>query len=125
VKNFAAFFLVLMVLSLPAASAADRSSRWRTVWRASQAMLVAGNAADIASSWGKYETNPVLRTGPRFGLGSMAIKIGIVAGGLAVQQYVLHKAPNKIPYFASANLAIAGVLGIVAFHNSGVPSPSH
>ena len=56
VKNSVAFLLVLMVLSLPAASAADRSSRWRAVWRASQAMLVAGNAADIASSWGKYES---------------------------------------------------------------------
>src|ERR1700733_5237160 len=114
-----------MVLSFPAASAADRSSRWRAVWRASQAMLVAGNAADIASSWGKYETNPLLRTGPRFGFGSAAVKLGIVAGGLAVQQYMLHKSPNKAAFFATANFAVAGVLGVVAVHNSSVPSPSH
>jgi len=88
-------------------------------------MLVAGNAADIASSWGKYETNPLLRTGPRFGFGSMAVKLGIVAGGLAVQQYALRKSPNRIPYFASANFALAGVLGVVAFHNTGVPAASH
>jgi len=74
-------------------------------------MLVAGNTADIASSWGKYETNPLLRTGARFSYGS-----------LAVQQYIAHKHPDRIPYFASANLAVAGVLGIVAFHNTGVPA---
>jgi hypothetical protein len=122
VKNSVAFLLVLMVLPLPAASAADRSSRWRAVWRASQAMLVAGNVADIASSWGKYETNPLLYTGPRFGFGSMAVKLAIVSGDLAVQQYVQHKSPNKIPYFVSANFAIAGVLSIVAVHNAGVPA---
>jgi hypothetical protein len=85
-------------------------------------MLVAGNAANIASSWGKYETNPLLHTGPRFGFGSMAVKLAIVSGGLAVQQYVLHKSPNKIPYFASANFAIAGVLSIVSVHNASVPA---
>jgi len=121
-KSFAAFLLVLSTLFLPAASAADRPSRWHAVWRVSQAMLVAGNTADIASSWGKYETNPLLRTGPQFGYGSMAIKLGMMAGSLAVQQYISHKYPNRIPYFASANLAVAGVLGIVAFHNTGVPA---
>jgi hypothetical protein len=74
-------------------------------------MLVAGNTADIASSWGKDEGNPLLHTGPRFSYGSMAIKLGMMTGCLAAQQY-----------FASANLALAGVLGIVAFHNTGVPA---
>ena len=121
-KSFAAFLLVLSTLFLPAASAADRPSRWHAVWRVSQAMLVAGNTADIASSWGKYETNPLLRTGARFSYGSMAIKLGMMTGSLAVQQYIAHKHPDRIPYFASANLAVAGVLGIVAFHNTGVPA---
>lgn len=121
-KGFAAFLLMLSTLCLPAASAADRPSRWRAVWRVSQAMLVAGNTADIASSWGKDEGNPLLHTGPRFSYGSMAIKLGMMTGCLAAQQYFAHKSPNQIPYFASANLALAGVLGIVAFHNTGVPA---
>ena len=121
-KGFVAYFLVLSILILPVASAADRSSRWRTVWRVSQGLLVAGNTADAASSWGKYETNPLLRTGSRFGYGSLAIKLGMMTGGLAMQQYISRKYPERIPLFASANLAVAGVLGIVAWHNTGVPA---
>jgi hypothetical protein len=125
VKAFISFLLFLVILFPPLASAADRSSRWRAAWRVGQGLLVAGNTADIASSWGKYETNPLIRTGSRFGYGSMAIKLGLLAGGLAMQNYVAHKFPNRIPYFASADLALAGVLGIVAAHNSGVPAASH
>ena len=124
-KGFVAFLLVLIALSPSAASAADRSSRWRAVWRVSQALLVAGNTADLASSWGKEEANPLLRTGARFSYGSLAIKVGIVTGCLAAQQYIARKSPNQVPYFASANLAVAGVLGIVAAHNTGVPAASH
>jgi len=65
-SRFAAFLIVLLLLLRPVASAADRSSRWRAVWHVSQSLLVAGNTADIATSWGKYETNPLLRVGARF-----------------------------------------------------------
>ena len=123
-KGFVTLLLVLSALFPPAASAADRSSRWRAVWRVSQALLVAGNTADITSSWGKDEANPLLRTGPRFSYGSMAIKLGILTGSLAAQQYLTRNYPDRIPYFASANFAVAGVLGIVAAHNTGVPAAS-
>ena len=119
-KTFAAVLMVFATF-LPAASAADKPSRWRAVWHASQAMLVAGSTADVASSWGKYETNPLLRTGSRFSVSSAAIKLGILSAGLTAQYYVAHKHPDRIPYFASANMALAGVLGIVAVHNSSVP----
>jgi hypothetical protein len=125
VKAFISFLLFLVILFPPLASAADRSSRWRAVWHVGQGLLVAGNAADIATSWGKYETNPLLHTGSQFGYASMAIKLGMMAGGLTMQHYVAHKIPNRIPYFASADLALAGLLGIVAAHNSGVPAASH
>ena len=85
---------------------------------------MAGNIADIASSWGKYETNPLLRTGSRFGYGSMAIKLGMLAGGLTMQHHVARKFPSRIPYFACPDRALAGLLGIVAAHNSGVPAAS-
>ena len=120
-SRFAAFLIVLLLLLRPVASAADRSSRWRAVWHVSQSLLVAGNTADIATSWDKYETNPLLRVGARFSHDSMAIKPGMMMGGLTVQHYVAHKFPDRIPYCASANLALAGVFGIVAAHNTGVP----
>jgi hypothetical protein len=123
VRSPVALLLVLLALFPPLTSAADRSSRWRAVWHIGQTLLVTGNAADIATSWGKYETNPVLRTGVRFGYGSAAIKLGVMLGGLTMQHYVARKFPNRIPYFASADLALAGVLGIVAAHNTSVPAP--
>jgi hypothetical protein len=124
VKGFVAFLLVFIALFPPPVSAADRSSRWRTVWRVSQALLVAGNTADIASSWGKDEANPLLRTGTQFSYGSMAIKLGMMTGCLVAQHYIARRYPNQIPYFASANLAVAGLLSIVAAHNTGVPAAS-
>lgn len=118
-----ATYLLLLSFILPAASAAERPSRWHTLWHVSQAMLVAGDAADAASSWGKVEGNPLVRSGQRFSYGSLAIKMVALGGGLAAQRYVLHKAPDKAPLFAAANLATAGMLGIVADHNMHVPRP--
>lgn len=113
--------LVLWVFLLPAdASAGDKVSRWRTVWRVSQVLLAGADAADAASSWGKTEANPLLHTGSRFSYGSMAIKMGAFAGGLAVQHYILRRAPEQTPVFASANLAAAAALGAVAAHNMHV-----
>jgi hypothetical protein len=122
VQRTAAFLLLLVGLIVPAASAADKASRWRTVWRVSQAMLAGADAADAASSWGKNEANPLVRTGQRFSYGSLAIKIGALGGGMAAQHYILRKAPNKAPLFASANVAAAAMLGVVAAHNMRVPA---
>ena len=91
----------------------------------SQTLLVAGNTADIATSWGKDEANPLLRRGTRFSYGSMAIKLGMMTGCLAAQHYIVRKSPSQIPYFATANLAVAGLLGVVAAHNTSVPAMSH
>ena len=113
--------LALSILFLSAASAADRPSRWRAVWRVSQALLVADDAADAASSWGKNEANPLVRAGQRFSYGSLAIKLGALGGGLAAQHYILRKAPEQMPLFASANLAVAAMLGVVAGRNMQVP----
>ncbi len=114
-------FLVLSIFLLPAVSAADRPSRWRAVWRVSQALLAGADAADAASSWGKNEANPLVRAGQRFSYGSLAIKLGALGGGLAAQHYILRKAPEQVPLFASANLAAAAMLGVVAGRNMQVP----
>jgi hypothetical protein len=114
-------FLLFIVLLLPAASGAQRRSRWRAAWRVSQAVLAGADAADAASSWGKNEMNPLVRVGGRFSYGSLAIKLGALAGGLAAQHYIVRKAPERMPLLASANLAIAGLLGSIAARNLRVP----
>jgi hypothetical protein len=125
VKRSVAFLLFLVILFLPAASAAERQSRWRGVWRLSAALLVGANAADIASSWGKNEANPLVRTGQRFGYGSAAIKAGVLTGGLLTQYFLIRKAPRQTPYAASANLALTAVLAAVAARNMQIPAPPH
>ena len=122
-QRTAAFLILLFAVILPAASAADRPSRWRAVWRVSQAMLAGADAADAASSWGKNEANPLVRAGQRFSYGSLAIKLGALGAGMAAQHYILSKAPNKAPLFATTNLAAAAMLGVVAEHNMRVPRP--
>jgi hypothetical protein len=124
VRRFAVFLLILCVFWLPSACAAGRGPRWRTVWRVSQALLAGANAADVATSWGKGEANPMVRTGQRFSYGSAAIKIGAVAGGLAVEHYMVRKSPAYARYLTVANLAAATALGVVAVHNAGMPPPS-
>lgn len=121
-QRTAAFLLLFTLLLVPSASAADRRTRWHTVWRVSQVLLAAADAADAASSWGKYEVNPLMRTGHRFSYGSLAIKLGVLAGGLGAQHYIQRKAPERTPLLASANLAAAAALGIVAHRNMRVPA---
>ena len=86
-------------------------------------MLAGADAADAASSWGKIEANPLVRSGHTFSYGSLAIKIGAVTAGMAAQHYILRMAPNKAPLFATTNLAAAAMLGVVAQHNMHVPRP--
>jgi hypothetical protein len=121
VQRSAAFLILLFAVILPAASSADRPSRWRAVWHVSQVMLAGADAADAASSWGKIEANPLVRSGQTFSYGSLAIKLAALSAGMAAQHYILRKAPNKTPLFATANLAAAVALGVVAEHNMHVP----
>jgi len=115
-----AFLLFMASLFLSAASAAERPTRWRAVWHVSEALLAGANGADIASSWGKSEANPLVRTGPRFNSGSLAIKLGVAAGTLLAQHYIVRRSPNLTPFFASADLAAAAALSVTAAHNMGV-----
>lgn len=116
--------MVFWIVFLPlAASGADRLGRWRAVWRVSQVLLAGADTADAASSWGKNEANPLVRAGPRFSYGSLAIKAGALGAGLAVQHYIVRIAPGQTPLLVSANLATACALGLAAAHNAQVPAP--
>ncbi len=119
-KRCLALLLFCLIL-FPPAHAAEKPARWHAVWRISQALLIGANTADIASSWGKYEANPLLRTGQRFGYGAMAIKLGVLAGSLTAQHFVVRKSPRQVPFLTSANLAGTAVLSVVAARNMRVP----
>jgi hypothetical protein len=123
VRRLIVFAVVLILASLrvPAASGAERPSRWRTVWHISEALLVSANTADVATSWGKVEANPLLRSGQRFGAGALAIKMGMLAGGLTAQHFLVRKNPRQTAYFATANMAVSAALAAVAVHNMHVP----
>jgi hypothetical protein len=112
--------LLWMALLLPPVQAAEKGSRWRAVWHVSQVLLAGAETADIASSWGKSEANPLLRTGPRFAYGSASIKLGVLAGSLAAQHFVVRKYPQAAPYFAASNLGATAALSAVAARNLGV-----
>lgn len=115
-----AWIAILLIGLLVPASAAERRSRWHTVWRVSQVLLAGAETADIASSWGKNEANPLVRSGRRFSYGSLAIKLGALSGGLAVQHYIVRRHPEQARVFASSNLAVAAMLGVVAERNMHV-----
>ena len=99
---------------LLAVSGMHAESVSRRLWRASIAALVAGNAADMASSWGRYEANPLLGRG-RFGVRQAGIKAGVVGVSVAAQTLLVRRRAEK-PY-AVANFAAAAALGAVAAHN--------
>jgi cytosine/uracil/thiamine/allantoin permease len=117
-----ALMLLLAALITPLASAAEKPSRWRTVWRVSQGLLAGADIADAASSWGKVESNPLLATGSRFSYGSLAIKMGALAGALTAQHFLVRRNREQAALYACANLAATGALSIVAVHNVHVPS---
>ena len=115
-----------------AASPAPRSEAWRkdltagerpgrTLYYWSVATVVAASAADAASSWSGREANPVL-AGPaaQFGVGSVALKSGLVRASLLLQHVALHHHPGLYKRLAWMNFATSGVLGGVTVHNMGV-----
>ena len=117
-KRILASLVFVTIWLPPVASAAEKP--WHKIWRVSQAMLVASNAADIASSWGKSEANPMIRTSQSFSYGSMGIKLGLVAGSLAAQHYLVRTHPDRIPYVVVANFGTAAVMSVTAAHNMHV-----
>jgi len=87
--------------------------RW---YRASLIAVGASQAADVASSWGGYELNPVLGTG-RFGPRQTAIKGALAGGGLAIQYAAVRKYPRYKRIATIVNIALAGVTMGVAVRN--------
>jgi len=93
------------------------------LWKASAASLLAANAMDEASSWGKHELNPVLagRQGT-FGKQGALLKLGVAGGVVAVEYLVLRHRPSHSLAKALAwiNFGDAAVTGAVAGRNFGI-----
>ena len=85
------------------------------LWNWSAVALVAANTADIHSSLGGRELNPLVRGADgRFDLGrGVALKIAAVGGSLFVQSLF----PRGKKLFAKINFGAAGVTGGVAVSN--------
>jgi hypothetical protein len=104
--------------------AADKRP-WRGRWWASVALVVAANFADIRSSRGLAETNPLLRNGqgglnvPR----SVVIKSAATGGFLLVELVLLRKMPQQKleKPFAITNSLAAATVAATAARNYGLP----
>jgi len=114
----------LLLFLAPLAAQDNGTHRpWRRVWQASVAALVAGNAADAATSWGKYETNGALRgSGLAFGGRALGVKCGITAGLLLPQFILMRRHPEAVKATAAINFTAAAVLGLQAAHNTHYPA---
>ena len=106
-------------------SAEAKPSKW---WKISSFVLAAAVAADVQSSWGRQELNPLLRNGNgRFGVQGFALKSVLVGGTLGAQYFLLKKHPGASKYAMISNFAIAGVLGGAAItnHRNASAPPSY
>lgn len=91
------------------------------LWVASCIALLAATSADMASSWGRNEANPMLRSGDgRFGARGASIKLAMAGAMIAPQFFVMRRAPGSQRLFTIANFAQAGLYTGVAVRNYGV-----
>jgi hypothetical protein len=89
------------------------------MWLLSIVALGVVSVADVHSSVGKYEHNPLLRKGSgEFSAGrGTAAKLGMI-GSIAGVEYLMYRKARGIPRSVSfTNFAAAGVIGGTALRN--------
>lgn len=107
---------LIALLAAAALQAEPRIVRW------SKAALIAASAADIASSWGKPEANPLLRsTNGTYGARGVSIKLAFVGGAFVAQRFIAKRCHDCAAPLAITNFAAAGLIGSVAVRNSRIP----
>ena len=105
--------------------AEQRLKRSRRIWLMSIPVLIAGNALDARSSWGRPETNGLLQgaSGHFDGRGA-AIKFGIT-GALLAGQFAMVRASRRDPQtqntvfkgWTGSNLIFGSAAAGIAWHN--------
>ena len=94
------------------------------LWVASSMLLLAATSLDAASSWGKYEENPFLRSNDgRFGAKGVSIKLSL-SGAMLLPQFLFRKNRTATKLFTLSNFAEAGVYAGIAARNFGIPRPA-
>jgi hypothetical protein len=95
-----------------------KESKWKKMWKWSAAALMAGNAMDVASSYGYQEANGFLRSGNgQLNQRGTAIKFGVMAGALVGQHYLLKKNPEMTKPLAITNFAVGAAYTGIAVRN--------
>lgn len=103
--------MLLWTIPFSMSNAADQ-------WRWSVVGVTASTVADVTSSWGYGEGNPLLRNRRgEFGVKGLIIKSAIIGGYLGAQHLILRKRPQWRREFTVANWALAGFHTGVAIHN--------
>src|SRR5579872_3475421 len=101
-----------------AQSQAEEFQHHSKLWKVSAGLLAAVTVADMQSSVGRQEENPLLasRSGQFSGSG-IAIKSLLVGGMIGGQWLLLRKNPQTSKYAAAANFAAAALTGTIVVHN--------
>jgi hypothetical protein len=103
----------------------DDNHRSVTMWKISIAAMLGASAFDAASSMGKVESNPLLRSSDgTFGSKGIAIKAGL-AGASLVPQLLLRNRKDLRKVFTFANFVDAGLFAGIGAHNMGIKPVQH
>lgn len=95
----------------------DRSA---TLWKVSIATMLASSAFDAASSMGKSEQNPLLRSSDgTFGTKGVALKFGLVGASL-VPQIIFRNRKDLRRLFTIVNFGDTAMFTAIGVHNLGV-----
>ena len=110
-------FQAPMVVRSYAMKPAESAPASNKMWKISLMSLIGANAADAASSWGKHESNPLLRSSNgTFGVQGLAVK-GAMVGASLIPQYMCRNNPKLKKAFTIANFAETGFFSAIALHN--------
>ena len=111
-------FALLFVFMLFSFHAKAEEKKHGKAWRVSAAVLGAVTIADVQSSVGRFEANPLLSSqNGRFSTRGVALKGLVVGGALGAQWLMLRKNPKAAPYAAGINFAAAALTGAAVVHN--------
>lgn len=94
------------------------------LWHVSVAAYSGAQAFDAASSLGRIEANPLMRSADgRFGTRGIAIKAGITGAVVLGQYLILRRRPQARRALAVVNFGVAAGVGVVGarnlWHNCG------
>ena len=117
--------LLALILSTVLDCQAGEGRRWTKRWWASVGLVVAANLADVHSSRGLAETNPLLRSRqggmdlPR----SVWIKSAASGGFLLLEAVLLRKMPEERleKPFTAINSGVAAAVAATAVRNYRIP----